>query len=181
MVIPLLALVLGLTFFFGWVMTNQQHVRQAARYTAWRRVVRNSGVGADELNRRFFADSAEQVDISGGRSGEPTLLDYSDALSSFSSPAGDLAEATAVESFPRGRWARVSAEFPTDVGLWRRFSGAMRARHSREGVEWRRGQASVEKAIRELHLGGLEDSLDGIPSPGSTLAERLQNLYHHPY
>ncbi|MFW6066153.1 MAG: TadE family protein, partial [Planctomycetota bacterium] len=78
MVIPLLALVLGLTFFFGWVMTNQQRVRQASRYAAWRRVVRDSGISTRTLNRTFFGDTAESVGVSGGRVGEPTLLDYAD-------------------------------------------------------------------------------------------------------
>lgn len=181
MVIPLLAIVLGLTFFFGWVMLNQQKLRQSARYTTWRRVVRGSGISTRTLNRTFFGDDAESVGISGSRVGEPTLLDYADALGAFSAQAGELAEATAVDEFPRGYSARVSAEFPTDVGLWRRFTGGIRARHSREGVEWRRGQASVEEAIRELHLSGLEDALDGIPSPGDTLAERLRTLYHRPW
>jgi hypothetical protein len=181
MVIPLLAIVLGLTFFFGWVMRNQQGVREAARYAAWRRVIRGSSADAGDLDRMFLRNAAAPVEVSGARVGEPTLLDYADGVSRFSRAAGDLADATAVDRFPRGYSAHVAAEFPTDVGLWQRFTGPIRARHSREGVEWRRGQASVEQAIRDLHLAGIDQALDGVPSPGNQLAERLRDLYRGPW
>lgn len=177
MVIPLLGFVLALTFFFGWAMRNQQGVRQAAHYSAWRRVIRNEGSGSDDLNRKFLFGAARPVDVSGSSAGEPTLEDYADFTGGFSRPAGRLVEATAVETYPRGYSSRVAAEFPSDVGLWQRFTGAIRARHTREGVEWRRGQASVDRAVRELHMTGIEQTLDQIPPPGNTLAERIRDLY----
>ncbi len=181
MVIPMLGFVLALTFFFGWAMRNQQGVRQAAHYSAWRRVLRNEGSSSSDLNRKFLFDAASPVETSGSRAGKPTLEDYADFARGFSKPAGQMVQETAVENYPRGHSSRVAAEFPSDVGLWRAFSGAIRARHTREGVEWRRGEASVERAVRELHMTGIEQTLDNIPPPGNVLADRIRDLYRSPW
>ncbi len=37
--VPLIAIILGLTFFFGWAMRNQQRVIISDRYAVWRLVM----------------------------------------------------------------------------------------------------------------------------------------------
>ena len=178
MVIPLMATIISLTFFFGWAMTNQQHVRVSGRYTAWRQARRAGGASGGDLNRSFFAGRAEDPSVSGGSAAgrtQETITDLVRAAGDVSDPAYELAEQTAGAAWPRGVWARVAASFPSDVDLWRRFQGAIRSRRIREGVSWRRGQVSYLQAIRDQYLIDLAAAISEIPDAG--LQDDLRRLY----
>jgi hypothetical protein len=182
LVIPLLALVLGLTFFFGWSMRNQQRMRMAFRYAAWRRVhgvgeTLPSPVSSREINRKFFGDAAAGVGVHFPRGPDQVLIDYVGEVSARSGRAGALAEELVLGHFPRGRGARGSAEFPTDVGLWQKFTGAIRASHVRDGVEWRRRQAGCGSAVRDMFLTTVDGAMSDVEAPGDSLAETVRGLY----
>ncbi|MCK4277382.1 MAG: hypothetical protein KAX78_12760 [Phycisphaerae bacterium] len=142
--VPLIALVLGLTFFFGWAMRNQQRVIISDRYAVWRRVVAKQTVGGGQLDAAFFGYEAGTVNVDYGGGPDGTLVDYVSAAAERGGRAEELAERL-VEHFPRSHSAVVSADFPSDVPMWSGFTGAIRRRHVRDGVEWRRGE--VEKLI----------------------------------
>jgi hypothetical protein len=176
MVVPLLALVIGLTFFFGKAMMDQQHVRISARYTAW------NGMQNDEpngLNQRFFGDRAEGVAIHGGRGPLDTLEYLVDGADQVSREAGEYAEESVLRRFPKGWRGYVSAEFPSDVGAWQSFTGAIEREHLRDGVSWKRGQCSPSSAIVELFLEDLDEALENVSAPGEELAQTVRNLYRH--
>ena len=69
----------------------------------------------------------------------------------------------------------MAASFPSDVDPWRRFQGAIRSRHIREGVAWRRGQVSHLQAIRDQYLLDLDAAVSEIPDTG--LQDDLRRLY----
>jgi len=175
MAIPLLAMVIALTFFFGFAMTNQQHVKASARYIPWRAVEDGSGVSADELNTMFFHERAESIGAVGGIGPDETLREIVDRASWESAPAGDLLDLCITEHWPHGRSASVSAEFPSSVAAWRRFTGAIRHGHVRDGVEWRRGQVSYLEPIRDQFLMNLDATILGIDD--APLRESLRRLY----
>ena len=178
MCIPLLALVISLTFFFGHAMMNQQHVRISDRYTAWRRVA-GGNVNGQALNTLFFRERAEGTGVAEDRGPAETLEDYVAFASWSGADAERLARATVLQRFPRGQRATVRAEFPSNSGaaVYRRLTGAIRSSHYRDGVEWRRGQARCEDALRDEFLGDLDATLDNLPAPADTLGQVLRELY----
>lgn len=175
--VPLIAVVLGLTFFFGWAMRNQQRVIISDRYAVWRRVVAGDAVGGGRLDRDFFGGQAAgvAVDYAGGPDG--TLVEYVDRAGRRSAAVEALAQRLVLERFPRSHSAEVSAWFPTDVGLWKRFTGAIERRHVREGVEWRNQEAALEPQVRDQFFIPLDSALLSIPAPGTGLGLAFQNLY----
>jgi len=140
MVIPLLALIISLTFFVGWARTNQQHVWAATRYAAWRPVRGGGSVRTDDLNLWFFADRAEDVSLRSDHGPDQTREELVAAAGDVSQRAYLLAEAGVLDRWPRSCLARTGAAFPTHLALWRRFQGVIGGSCRREGVEWRRGQ-----------------------------------------
>jgi hypothetical protein len=174
--LPLYVLVLALTFFFGYAMMNQQRVRSADRYVVWRDVHRGGHVDANEVGPRFFGDQAENVGIHRRSGPHETRRDLSLEASSYSVETGEFAEEMIVNRFRRGSWRRLSAEFPTEVPLWAWFTGAIRNHHTRDGVEWRRRQASVSSTIRDSYLRDMVDSLDRIDAPGDSLAAEIHSI-----
>ena len=174
MVIPLLATIIGLTFFFGWTMTNQQHVRISSRYAAWRRVRAGESVAADELNTTFFNDRADGVDRSEGDGPDDTLKELVDAAGEFAL-AYPLVKDTVLDRWPRGRSDRVKASFPSEVALWQMFRGSIEGYHTRDGVEWRRGEVSYLDTIRDLFLYDLDRAVSNVPD--ATLRDDLRELY----
>jgi len=177
MCIPLLALVLGLTFFFGWAMSNQQHVRISDRYTVWRMLRERSRPTAEELNETFFANRGRQVNLDTWRWHSDTLDYFVDATDHYDRRAGSLADDMILHRFSHGMTAQVHGEFPSDVSLWQRFTGAIRSRHSRQGLEWRCQQARSESAVAEEFLRLLDVMLDTTPAPADRLAQMFRRLY----
>jgi len=179
--IPLLAFVIGLTFFFGWAMSNQQGVKISGRYAVWREVRGGGAADPRDLNRKFYSQKAGGVSVDGRQATDETLRDLVDAAGDVSTEAKMLADHLVLDRFPRGVGAEVAAEFPTDVGLWNQLGGgAIRHRHMREGVEWRRGQASCEEVVRDDFLIQLDGALRRLSStPGAEFGQVLRNLYEY--
>jgi len=177
LVIPLLALIIAITFFFGWSLMNKQHVAVSDRYTAWREVLTGSQVTGRNLNVMFFRDRAVDVDIHRGDGPDETLSDLAAAAGYVSAGAETLARETAVERFPLGRAVNVAAEFPTQGGIWRQFTGAIHSTHARDGVQWRRGQASNQRVVAREFLGQVDDALGGIAAPGTKIGQFFRRLY----
>ena len=175
MILPLIALILGVVWFFGWSMMNQQHVRVSDRYAAWRRV---RGGGVRDLNDTFFDQRAINVDVD-RRSGQTrTLHDLVSAAGDRGAMTELLAQELVLRRCPRGSGARVEAEFPTEVGLWKRLEGAIASRHVREGVEWRRDEVRCEPVLRDEFLSELNAAVGNLDAPSSEFGRIIRHLYN---
>ena len=182
--VPLIAVVLGLTFFFGWAMRNQQRVIISDRYAVWRRVVAGDAVGGGRLDRDFFGGQASSVAVDYNppdqpHKGDETLEDYVSMAGQRGAAVEALAQSLVLERFPRSHSAEVSAWFPPKVGLWSRFTGAIQRQYVREGVEWRNQEAALEPEVRDQFFVPLDSALLGIPAPGDSLGQAFRNLYLH--
>ena len=178
-IMPFLGFLMLLIFFFGWSMMNQQHVKTAARYAAWRHVIGPSDATGMGVNQSFFAQRADIDKLSIDYSAGPgqTLQDYAADVGAVDQQAGALARTLAVDTFPCSSQARIGAEFLTNVRSWQRFTGAIVSQCGREGVEWRRGQADLMQPMAEQFLGELNSKLDGIPGAGRSLGQVMRQLY----
>jgi hypothetical protein len=58
------------------------------------------------------------------------------------------------------------------------MGGAIRNRHGREGVEWRRGQARCEEEVRDGFLTDLDNALHGLRSPAGEFGRVLRHFYN---
>ncbi len=176
LVLPVVLLLMALTFFFGWAMDNQQRVITSARYASWKAVYQRHGVSGERLDEAFYQgrDATPGADYSGGPDG--TRADYVDEAYRASAEAGDVVDHL-VGRLPRGSVARVRASFATSHGVWSRFGGAIRRAHGRDGVAWRRSQVSLVPTMREGCVRPLDDALDGVEAPGDDLAEQVRRLY----
>lgn len=182
MCIPLLGLVTAAIFFFGWAMMNQQHVRVSDRYATWRSLYGWQGYKSDAgkdltaeeiLNLLFFRDKATSVGISGSGGVDPDSIEgMVNAAGRYGADPENLADESVQERFPHGRVANVSAGFKPIMGVWKRLSGAIRSRHYREGVEWRRGQVSYLEVIRDLFMSELDQAVLGCQ-----LRDEIRALY----
>lgn len=195
MCLPILGGIIALTLFFGWAMTNQQHVKAAARYSAWRLVYGNWYIpgqvdpndpnNADPnhagLNELFFQNRADGIGLDGGSGPTDEFEQLAAKAAEQSAPAGDYARKLVLDTFPHAQRAVVSARFPSDVAAWQRFQGAIQSApsHVRDGVEWRRRQADCRQAVREQFLLPLDDALLSVPSPGDGLGDMIRDLYLH--
>jgi len=180
--IPLLGLVLLGTFFFGWSLTNQQHVRASARYVAWRYMRTLKPVPVDQVNAAFFYSRTKEPPGIGLSSGPTdTLNEYVDSAGQVSKPAGDLAHTAVITKWPYGVSVTASAEFNTTLKAYERFKGAIYSKHARDGVEWRCGHASIDGAITDAFLEPLDSVLSALPAPADGLADIFQNLYTTPW
>jgi len=194
MAMPLLALVIVLTFFFGKAMTDQQRVKAAARYVAWREIAsREPGRGAydaadavDEAEDAFFADRASGT-AAGFGTGPLTprrrLVEAaSDGWDEFAGwpPAGALIEQCVPKPWSRGVRIGLSAEFPSEVAAWRRFTGAIRCAHARDGVQWRRANGtSYLSPVRIQFLAEFDAVVQEMKADEQMreLADALESLY----
>lgn len=176
--VPLIALVLGLTFFFGWSMKNQQRVIVSARYTAWKNVLSRTTPTSDNLNETFFGDKADDVSVDLDPGTNDTLIDYAQqAGSQYGAAVETLATELAMERFPNCHRAGLGAEFSSDVGIWSKFTGPITRSHIRDGIEWRRGQALQEQAVADQFYSPFDSALSGIPAPADELAQMFRDLY----
>lgn len=196
--IPLLALALALTLFLGWAMMNQQGVKSAVRYTAWRNVYRSRyELGYDPndpnnvesptpeaLNRKFFRDEGTDIDIGGGNGTIEEMEQLVQAAGQYSGAAESLSAELLIYrtywgGFHRAQRSAISSEFETQAEALQRYEGDIRSEHMRDGVEWRRHQADCRRAIREQFLLPLHTVLDGVDAPGDGMARMIQGLYKH--
>ncbi len=174
--IPLLATVIVLTFFFGFAMVNQQQVKASSRYLAWRAIGRDYRLSGGELSGRFFKGRDVSITVSDDRGPQETLEDLVDKATRKYQPAGALIERCMdmEPPWPRGRRVGISAEFSSSVAAWKRFTGAIRSHHAREGVQWRRGEVSYLEPIRQEFLQSLDKVVSEIEPP---LRASLEQLY----
>ena len=180
MSVPLFALIIMLIFFFGWSMTNQQHVKASSRYVTWRSVLTGSGTSNEELNRLFFQQQApEDENYRTGGGGGPTdaLEGLVAASASRGAAVGELADQLVMQRFPHGRSTRMAVRFETSIDAWRQFTGRIYSDHTRDGVEWRHGQARLGGALTEQFLFELDETLNGVPAPGDRLGRMFASLH----
>jgi len=194
MAIPLLASILVGTMFLGWAMMNQQQVKASARYVSWRNA--NQGwsytdlnpTNADDpnnpgLNYMFFRDRASAINVWRGGGDNDEMEDLVTAAGTQSSYAADFADRLLVNPysghgvFPRAQAASVDTEFGTDVAAFQKYAGAIRGYHIRDGLEWRRSEASCRHVTREQFLDSLDQVLLSVPDPGTEMGRMIRNTY----
>jgi len=176
--LPILGALFALILFFGWSMQNQQLVKAAARHSAWRSVRGPAGTTGLELRQTVFNNTSDSETINMGGGPDTTLQDY---VSSVSGGAGPLAQTLVLSHFPRGSAADVSGHFPTTVRLWQKFQGSIDSQRARDGVEWRRSQATAEETIKDLYLFSIDGMLQQVPPPAMDMGMRLRDLYLSPW
>ena len=202
MVIPLLAVILGYTFFFGWAMVNQQHVKIVDRFQTWRKVRVRSTVGAKTLNEQIFQghldedtyhqDSEKSVRdddtfqtfndlVDWVRDAQDKPEDGEDGLDMVKELLGTEEEKEEAGKAERGRRITVHGKFPSEIGIFQSvedYQGAIKHAHMRDGREWRWRQLRCEEVIKDVFLIDLDDELEDLFNTDSKgLAETAQDLY----
>jgi hypothetical protein len=202
MCIPLFACILVGTMFLGWAMMDQQQVKTAARYVSWRHA--NSGtwtydyvdpntddqdaVWFDDpnhpgLNHMFFRGEAVDIGVNRGRGEDKEMEDLVSAAGQESDYAREFADKLLVNAypdhsvFPGGQGATVSAEFGTEVNAFKKYKGAIRAYHIRDGVEWRKNEAGCRYVTRKQFIEDLDQVLLAVPDPGTEMGKMIRNTY----
>lgn len=175
--VPFLGFLIGLTFFFGWAMMNAQTVRVASRYAAWRAVY--SDVPTETMVNQYCMESrATPVNVGiNGLGGTP--FDSFQSLVSSSRPrAGDLADELHKEDgFPEGKSAEISAEFPSTVPFYQRYTGAILNRNWVDNPMWNTPGSNLGgdlwgQSIKTLYLTDLDTRLQA-----TAIANSLRSLY----
>ena len=178
LIMPFLAVILGLTFFFGWALMHKQHVQTASRYAAWRRIETGAWPSEQDVNENSLDDRAERVNLSGSQYDlRRTATDLAGKAGSWHVRAGQYADDLIVERFPAGRRAEISAGFAVDTGLWERFVGDIHARHGREGVTWRRDEVNPWGTLRDNFYSDFDRDLRSATGPASGMARTIRLLY----
>ena len=174
--LPLLAVILGLTWWVGWAMTNQQRVKAASHYAAWRGAYSGAPSSAS-LERVEFAGKGEVRNYTRSAGAAGTVNNLVDAAGLVSSGAAMVADQGPRLRFPRGSSIWLSGEFPTSVGLWNRYQGDIRGRAAREGVSWRYAQTNLRDAMVDIYFPHMESCMIGVPPPGGNMAMMVRQLY----
>jgi len=174
--VPLLALLIAATFFFGWAMRNQQRMRTADRFAAWR-AVETSEPTAEQLNVLFFAGRGRDIRLFSDSGPLETLEAWAASADEHSDAGGRLVEELLdKELLPRGRSDTIRSRFATSVEYWRRLAvDPIESHHAREGQPWRRGQVNVGRAVGNLYLDNLDAKVDTVA--GTDVGEAVQSLY----
>ena len=178
--LPLLAIVLGLTFFFGWVMMHKHQVLVANRYSAWQRVDTGVWPGEDRLNDLAFNNRASSVVLSSVTPVGETADKLISEAGNISPRAETLADELIDDHYPLGRRAHVSADFNPRRSLWQNVMEGMydiHYRHGREGVTWRRNEVSCWSTLRDLYYSELDESLGRVSPPADGMAQMIRRLY----
>ena len=89
LVLPFLAIILALTFFFGWAMMHKQQVLVADRYSAWQRVETGAWPSEDRLNQVIFDSRALDVELS-------SELPVQETVEDLIAEAGQISRSTQV-------------------------------------------------------------------------------------
>jgi Flp pilus assembly protein TadG len=185
LVMPFFAVILSLTFFFGWAMMHKEQVLLASRYSAWSRV--DTGTWADEarLNNIVFANKAATLTLdqtgydaadSGG--GNTTPADLVTAVGAVNQVAAALADETVNKQFPHGYRSSVSAEFAPRQNFWAAFRGAISGHDSREGFPWRRADStSPWNVLRDQFYSPFDTALESVAPPANDMAQMIRDLY----
>jgi hypothetical protein len=184
--LPLLALVLMLTFLFGWGMMNQQRTWIADRYACWHAIRVRARPTNVQINQLCFANRANPLTVT-WEFGEPsqnagpslvgTEQNFVNAVVALDTAAGDLAQELVMNHLPWGLRVRVEAQFPTDVKYWQQYSGTFVSRSAREGVEWRWKQMACGAVVADQKLQTLDGALTAMPVPANLLGGFFRTLY----
>ena len=178
--VPFLAIVLGLTFFFGWVMMHKHQVLVANRYSVWQRVDTGAWPSEGNLNHVAFNDRASSVSLSSENPVADTTGDLVTNAGNISPRAEVLAEELINTHYPPGRRVHVSADFNPRKALWQNAMNDMydiHHRHGREGVSWRRSEASCWPVLRNQYYSELDELLERVSSPTDQMADMIRGLY----
>ena len=190
LVLPFLAVILSLTFFFGWAMMQKERTLLASRYSAWSRV--DTGVWADEarLNDLVFANKATTLTLTQdtgdpaiGSWGAPggtntTPGDLVTAVGAVNQIAAGLADEMVNSRFPHGYRSIVSAEFSPRQNFWAQFRGAISGRDAREGLSWRRADSvSPWNVLRDQFYSPFDTALESVAPPANGMAQMVRSLY----
>ena len=176
LVLPLLGLIVVVIFFWGWAVVNQQSVRVSDRYASWTSAY-GAGCSNNAINQEFMSNSAANVSLVGSGGQGQTVQDFAtEARQNYGSAAGAVVD-DVITYAPGGSGDSVSAEFPSDVGLWQKFQGAIQDSYGRDGVEWRRIQLNEVQTIQKLYLTDIDNTINGIGGQGAPMAQMIRNLY----
>ncbi len=178
LIVPVLGVILGLTFFFGWALMHKHQVLIADRYAAWKRIETGSWPTEEELNEIAFANRATDVQIGGSQHElRETAEDLVGEVGSRHEMARALADELTVNRFPAGRRAHVAASFDANQALWEKFTGHIRHRHAREGVTWRRDEVNCWSVLRDQYYDDFDQDMQRIRAPGNGMAQMIRRLY----
>lgn len=163
-VLPVVMLVLGLTFFFGRAWANRLHVLAADRYAAWKQVQTNVFTDSATLNSMFCNSKASPLNSDLPAEQSESTDDLISAAGG--GRAGALAQQS-ITQYPEGRKGSVSAAFPDGVKLWQTIglTGPISNSHCRDGVPWRHDEADCLPALKSQFLAPLDAALAAIPAP----------------
>ncbi len=175
--LPFLAVIAGLTFFFGWGLMRKHQVLVADRYSAWQRVETGNWPTEEKLNEIVFHNQAVSVHLSGSGGLQDTAQDLVAQAAGYGPRTEELANQLVLHRFDRGRRAQVSAEFDAKQALWQRFGGTIVHSHGREGITWRRDEVRAWETLRDLYYAEFDDSLQRIPPPAERMAHMIRGLY----
>lgn len=178
--LPMLLLVIALVFFFGKAMAQKLHVVEANRCDTWRHVEPSiSPPTVVELNRVFFGDKAT-LDRQAFE-GEPAdvIENFVTLAGGVSQQAMALAQRTVQDSYDHGRLCSLSAEVPNTVPLWRQLhlEGPIKSSCVRDGVPWRRRQASCLDALCSQFFSEMDGEFKSMPGPALQFSQVLRDLY----
>jgi len=177
LILPVLAILVGLTFFLSWAHTRKHEVLVADRYSAWRKVEAGSWPTHEDLNRIVFKDRATSLNLSGAGAVTETVDELVAGAGQYGPNPEELARELVINRFPTGRRALVVAEFDPNQALWERFAGPIHHHHGREGLTWRRDEVNCWQTLRDLYYSLLDESLRRVPPPGEKMAQMIRQLY----
>lgn len=180
MLIPFLGLLLGVTYFFGWSMGNELHVRESSRYATWKHVRTGEAVGGSGLNNRFYDRRATDIGMTRGLGTDETIDDLIAVAATRGEMARTFADEVIWNNCQQGRTVRVRARFPSDVALYNRFQGRINGYHVREGKEWTRVDGlTPEMEVTDVFLRDLDDQLRVLEAGGSRLSKVMRVTYRN--
>ncbi len=174
--IPLLALVVAATYFFGWTMRNQQRMVTASRYHAWRNyhglhnyrgedISHEYSVGSweDFMDAVFFNRRTSSLTIRGSGRALETPGRWADHAQSFSADAGHLASELTAGRSDVEAGGHITADFQATYQLWETLGpGEMQAEHTREDDAWPRGKISLVNVVNDIYLRELDDAISTL-------------------
>lgn len=135
-------------------------------------------VTADLLNERFYDMKGNNATMIVDSGPEDVITQCVADAFAQDIDAGDLAEESMLDIFPRGYGFTVSAQFQHDYEAWYKFTKGdtvMSRRQYREGVPWRRFQTSYLDPVRDLFLYDLDGYMYTVQP--AFLQENLRDLY----
>lgn len=178
--LPLIVLVFGCVFFFGTAMTQKMRVQMANYHSVWRAVQEEQSAPSEgTLNADFFNRHGRNIHRDAEGSILETFEDYRTKADSHHALAGEMLDEIYDNSPRRGKTERLSMDFDTQVGLYRRFvTDPFTARFTRDARPWRRSQwRPLQYAVPEKYLDEFDRTLGTMGDPA--VADTLRRLYHN--